>query len=69
MDGRMIFRGRPSLGVVYTKPSVVSFVLDLISYVPSKNISDKRILDVGCSYGQFIDDCAHHEEGASSQDS
>lgn len=58
MDGRMIFRGRPSLGVVYTKPSVVLFILDLIGYVPSKNILDKRILDVGCGYGQFIGEIA-----------
>lgn len=43
--------GSPELGVVYTRPEIVSFALDLISY---PRPTPGRLLDVGCGYGQFI---------------
>ena len=54
MEEPVTFKGQPSMGVVYTKQSVVSLILDLIGYVPSKDLSTIRIMDVGCGYGQFI---------------
>jgi SAM-dependent methyltransferase len=44
----------PEAGVVYTRPTFVSLALDLAGYVPSKNLLNTRVLDVGCGYGQFI---------------
>jgi adenine-specific DNA-methyltransferase len=56
MDSRQL--GDPSRGVVYTKPSVVSLVFDLVDYVPSRRLSSIRVLDIGCGYGQFIVEAA-----------
>jgi adenine-specific DNA-methyltransferase len=44
----------PSSGVVYTKSEVISLVLNLAGYTDSAPLTNLRVLDVGCGYGQFL---------------
>jgi len=44
----------PKKGIVYTKPIVVNFLLDIIKYTSYENIGSQTLLDIGCGYGQFI---------------
>ncbi len=52
------FPADPKSGIVYTRPVIVSFALDLVNYRPTRNLSELRILDVGCGYGQFVGEIA-----------
>src|SRR5437773_4216859 len=51
-------QGKPALGVVYTRPAVVSLTLDLADYRPARDLTGIRALDIGCGYGQFIGEMA-----------
>ncbi len=41
------------VGVVYTKPEIASWMLDLVGYTPSANLTTLRLLDPGCGAGAF----------------
>ena len=42
-------------GIVYTKPWVVEFILDLAGYVPSENLVDSLALEPCSGSGEFIE--------------
>jgi len=50
--------GRPadtkSRGAVYTKPAVVDFMLDLVGYVPTAPLWERRLLEPSCGAGGFL---------------
>ncbi len=52
-------RGSPALGVVYTRPAVVSLTLDLADYRPTRDLTGIKALDIGCGYGQFVGEMAN----------
>lgn len=52
------FRANPRTGVVYTRPNLVGLTLDLAGYRADRDLSQIRVLDVGCGYGQFIGEVA-----------
>ncbi len=54
----LAFRADPKIGVVYTRPAIVSLALDLVNYRSSRDLSGIRVLDVGCGYGQFVGEVA-----------
>lgn len=41
------------VGVVYTKPEVAAWMLDLVGYTPSADLPTLRLLDPGCGAGAF----------------
>ncbi|GAB2820940.1 Eco57I restriction-modification methylase domain-containing protein [Alpinimonas psychrophila] len=41
-------------GAIFTKHSVVDFMLDLIGYVPSANLHEKRLLEPSFGGGRFV---------------
>lgn len=45
---------RRALGMVYTPPHLVSFILDCAGYVPSSEIEDAPLLDPSCGGGAFL---------------
>src|SRR5687767_12105975 len=45
-------------GQVFTKPHVVSLILDLVGYTSSAPLEARRLLDPGCGDGAFIVEAA-----------
>lgn len=41
-------------GAIFTRPQVVELILDLIGYMPSKPLSDFRILEPSAGHGDFL---------------
>lgn len=41
-------------GAVFTKPEVVSFLLDLIGYTPDQRLTERRLLEPSCGEGDFL---------------
>ena len=41
-------------GDVPTSPEVVKYMLDLVGYVSSRNLSDVYILEPSCGEGEFV---------------
>lgn len=50
------YHGQPITGVgdVYTPPSLVEFVLDMVDYKESEPIENLRIIDLSCGTGSFV---------------
>ena len=46
-------------GSIYTKPEIVSFMLDEIGYVDDKNLSQISIMEPSCGEGVFIYSTPH----------
>ncbi|MGN0029320.1 MAG: class I SAM-dependent DNA methyltransferase [Marinilabiliaceae bacterium] len=46
-------------GDVYTKPEVVKFILDLVGYVPTENLSQVSIIEPACGEGEFLLEIMH----------
>jgi hypothetical protein len=42
-------------GVVYTRPWVVEFVLDLAGYDPKENLVDAVVVEPCCGSGEFLE--------------
>ena len=45
---------RHERGAIYTREEVVEFILDLVGYVPAKNLSRNRLLEPSCGAGGFL---------------
>lgn len=43
------------LGVIYTKPLIVEFILDLVEYTPDRNLPNYRLLDPSFGDGAFLE--------------
>lgn len=59
VDWREVWQGQPdneSVGVVYTRPEVVDFILDLAQYsVGEKRLAEYPVLEPSCGDGAFLD--------------
>lgn len=46
-------------GVVFTKPIVAELILDLVGYIPTKRLTDNRLLEPACGHGVFLSLALH----------
>ena len=46
-------------GDVFTSPHVVRYMLDMVNYVPARDLRNVRILEPSCGDGAFVEEIAH----------